>query len=275
MIQVWILASRPARVAILAVPAVAIAMVFWPRIESSLQSPAGFTKIERSFGQRLRGRAAMQIEEDFGSGLSGWDGGSGETVGWTSDPAGFVRPGRLALLSASRLLSNYRLEVVGLIEQRSLGWAFRASDLQNYYAMKIVIAKPGPVPQGAIVRYTVINGVAVDRVQFPLPLSVRNDTIYHIESSVYQDRFVTTVNGQVVDTFFDRRHAFGGVGLFSEPGEDARILRVRVADRDDLLGRICAYFSRNSADNPAGSPAFLGKPAMGPIQPRVKPEERH
>jgi hypothetical protein len=85
-----------------------------------------------------------------------------------------------------------------------------------------------------------------------LPLTVRNDTIYRVVTRVYQDGFITSVNGQVVDSFIDPRHPAGGVGLFGEPGEEARIVRVRVADRDDLIGKICAYFLRLPADSWSG-----------------------
>jgi hypothetical protein len=134
------------------------------------------------------------------------------------------------------------MQLLGLIEKKSLGWVFRASDARNYYAVKILITRAGPIPQGALVRYAVVTGVAVDRAQMPLPVSIRNDTIYRVETSAYGDRFVISVNGQVVDTFFDRRHGSGGVGLFSGPGEVSRIWWVRVEDRADLVGRLCAYF---------------------------------
>ena len=195
----------------------------------------------------VRGRGAMvaiELVEDFSSGLSNWR----NPNGWIFDPAGCVRPGKLALFAPSAPLSDYRLSFRGQIEKKSLSWAFRIADLRNYYAMKIIITRPGPLPLAALVRYTVINGVAGQRVQAPLPLDLRAGTVYHVETSVYQDQFVSSVNGQIVDTFSDRRHTTGGVGLFREAGESWRVLGVQVADRDDLLGRACAYLSTDSVD---------------------------
>ena len=223
-------AITPARAAILAVPLIGAAIA----LSGHAARPA-----VRAF---LRERSEILIEDNFVSGLSGWDGGPGWANEWVYGSGGFVQPKKLALLRTSLPLVDYRLELVGQIETKSLGWVFRASDLQNYYAMKITIAKPGPLPQGAIVRYAVVDGVTVDPVELPLPLSIRNDTVYRVETSAQQDRFTTTLNGQVVDTFFDQRHRTGGVGLFSGPDESSRVLQVRVVGQDDLLGRLCLFF---------------------------------
>ncbi len=273
-IPAWIRASRPVPAAILTLPLIAAGLFFWLRPgPTPAETSEPRLGLNARFEAALRSRAAIEINEDFRSGLSGWDGGGGAISGWTYDGAGFVRPGKLALLTASRPLSNYRFEFVGLIGKGGLAWAFRASDLQNYYAMKIVISKPGPLPQGAVVRYTVVNGEETGRAEFPLPLSVRNDTVYHVETSVYQDHFITSIDGQVVDTFSDPAHPSGGVGLFGIEGDDTRILRVRVADRDDILGQICAYFSGNSADSPIGLPPLPAPPGTGRSEASASPAQ--
>jgi hypothetical protein len=237
-------------VALLALPVIGAGLAMLPREKQIF---------DEKIGPWLRERSAIVLEEDFGSGLSEWRGGSGWAREWRYDPAGFIQPGKLALLSASVPLADYRLEFVGQIEKKSLGWVFRASDLRNFYAMKITIAKPGPLPRADIVRYVMVNGVATDRVELPLPLNIRNDMLYRVETAAVEDRFTTSVNGQVVDTFRDGRHPTGGVGLFSDPGEAARVLHVRVADRDDLVGRICAYLSGDSAKSKTADPPIVGK----------------
>jgi hypothetical protein len=78
-----------------------------------------------------------------------------------------------------------------------------------------------------------------------------------VETAAERDRFITSVNGQVVDTFRDGRHPTGGVGLFSEPGEAAHIMRVRVADGDDLVGRLCAYLSGDSTKSKTANPPIV------------------
>lgn len=241
--KTWHLTPPPARAAILALPfVISIGIALVPRVKPYL----------RQMECSIRERAAIVLTDDFSSGLSGWSGGPDWASDWAYDQAGLVRPGRLALLNASVPLRDYRFEFGGQIRKKSLSWAFRASDVRNYYAIKIIITKPGPLPSGIITRYTVVNGVALDRVQLPLFLNLRSDSIYKVETRVYQDSFITSINGQIVDTFSDRRHSIGGVGLFSGPDEDARVLWVKVADQDDFLGRICAYFSSHSADSKAG-----------------------
>jgi len=239
----WNFVMTPARAAILAVPlisaGIALSGLTKPAIQNGHATKPALVETVRAF---LRERSEILIEDNFVSGLSGWDGEPGWASEWVYGAGGFVQPKKLALLRTSIPLADYRLVLVGQIETKSLGWVFRASDLKNYYAMKITIAKPGPLPQGAIVRYTVVDGLTVDPVELPLPLSIRNDTVYRVETSAQQDRFTTTLNGQVVDTFFDHRHRSGGVGLFIGPGESSRVLQVRVVGQDDLLGRLCLFF---------------------------------
>jgi hypothetical protein len=241
LIPQWRLVIRPARAAIAAVPLVGLWIALSAVSKTPMHEPHRASVIER-VQTYIRNRSQVLIEDNFLSGISGWEGGPDWAAGWAYGASGFVQPRKLALLRASLPLADYRVELVGQIAQKSLSWVFRATDLNNYYAVSLTIAKPGPLPMAAISRYTVVDGVAMDRVELPLPLGIRNDTLYRIETSATEDRFTTSVNGQVVDTFFDRHHRSGGVGLFSAPGEDSRILSVRVVERDDFLGRMCAFF---------------------------------
>ncbi len=219
-------------------------------------APAGKQAFLQRAEPAFRERAALRLEDDFSAGLSGWRGGAEWASGWRSDAAGMVRPGKLALLTASLPLSDYEFRLVGQIDRRSLGWVFRASDLRNYYAVRVTIARPGPLPLAVLVREVVVNGVRVEHVELPLPLSIRNDTVYRVTTVARHDQFTISVNGRLVDAFHDGRHPAGGVGLFSEPGEAGRVFRVRVSHNDDLLGRICAYLSGDSADISKGEPAL-------------------
>jgi hypothetical protein len=260
----WRLMMTPARAAILAVPLIGFAIALSALTKSDVPPPREeHPTVFETVRSYLHERSALLLEDDFLSGLSGWAGGPDWAAGWAYGAAGFVQPRKLALLRASLPLADYRVEFLGQIQQKSLSWVFRARDLNNYYAMKITIARPGPIPLGAIIRYTVVDGVAVDRVQLPLPLGIRNDTLYRVETSAQQDRFVTSIDGQVVDTFFDRHHPSGGVGLFSGSDEASRVLWVRVVERDDFLGRLCAYFASEPADHKtAFLPASAKKKAV-------------
>ena len=263
----WSAAPRLVRVAVLAFSLVGAGVPLVTRIPPALrtlhwQHPALARQIENTLQQR----AVIQVVEDFRSGLSGWEGGPEWSERWSYDPAGFVHPGSLALLTGSRPFADYRLEFLGLIDRKGIGWVFRAADLENYYAIKIVISRPGPLPRAVLVRYVVAGGVALEHVRLPLPMSIRIGRFYRIETSAYQDRFVTSIDGRVVDAFFDSRHRAGGVGLFSEPGEDARVMALRVADRDDFVGRLCAYFLGHSADTSNEATRSVGRADPGGIE---------
>ena len=263
----WSAAPRFARVAVLGLPLLGATATLAPRIPEALHSlhwqhPA----LARQIESRLQQRAVIEVVEDFRSGLSGWEGRPEWSEGWSYDPAGFVHPGPLALLTASRALSDYHFEFLGLIERKGIGWVFRAADLRNYYAIKIVIARAGPLPRAVLVRYVVTDGLAVEQIRLPLPITIRIGRFYRIETSAYEDRFVTSIDGRVVDAFFDGQYRTGGVGLFSEPGEDARVMALRVADRDDFLGRLCAYFLGHSADTSNEAPRSISRTDPGGIE---------
>lgn len=191
----------------------------------------------------IRGRAALRLDEDFRAGLSGWSGSEGWSKDWSYDQAGFLRPGKIGLFKNSMNLTNYRMEFMGQIERKSLGWVFRAADAENFYAAKITITKPGPLPAAELVRFAVTAGQAGPRLSVPLPFPIRNDTIYNIQLDVKGDSFAARVNGQMVDAWSDARFRMGGVGFMSEAGDLARVRWLRVSDRDDFLGRICSYLT--------------------------------
>ncbi|MBI3470340.1 MAG: hypothetical protein HY013_03175 [Candidatus Solibacter usitatus] len=200
----------------------------------------------------IRNRASLRLVEDFRSGLSGWFGPGGWSKDWSYDQAGFLRPGKIGLLRQSMPLTNYRMEFLGQIERKSLGWVFRASDPDNYYAAKITITKPGPLPTADLVRFAVTAGQPGPRSSVSLPFSIRNDTIYQVQMEVKGDSFSARVNGQMVDAWTDNRFRTGGVGFMSEQGDLARVRWLRVSDRDDFIGRICSYLSARAFVPPDG-----------------------
>jgi hypothetical protein len=216
----------------------------------------------------LRSRAVLRIEDDFRAGLSGWEGPSGWSKDWSYDQAGFLRPGKLGFWRESMKLKDYRLEFLGQIERKSLGWVFRASDESNYYAAKLVVAKPGPLPMVDLVQYVVANGQEGPKTRIPLPFPVRNDTLYEVQMSVKGDRFSTSVNGHFVSSWTDRLLQAGGVGLGCDRGESSRVRWIRVSDRDDFVGRVCSFLSARGPQPPSEfvlseAPYFLfSRPAL-------------
>ena len=198
----------------------------------------------------LQKRAAIKLDESFGSGLDQWMGRPGE---WSRDPAGFVRVGSLALLRPSVALADYRLEFLAQVGQRSFGWVFRASDFQNYYATKIVVTKAEPLLSLTLERYQVIDGKEGPHVRAPLRLRRRDNSAYKVALNVKGNDFTTFIDGQVVDFWSDHQLKAGGVGFFSDNDDQGSLYWVRVSHQDDLLGRLCAYLAPKHLENRNGS----------------------
>ena len=197
----------------------------------------------KNVNQTISDRAAVAYADDFRSGLDAWESRSNLTRSWSYDAAGFVRPGPLAIFKPTVDLSDYRFEFLAEIDQKAMGWAFRAEDLNNYYAMKFVVVKPGPLPLIRMVRYAVINGKEGPHVEKPLPLTVRPDMLYRIQVNARGGDFTIMAQGQVVDFWTDNRLPHGGVGFFCNRGERARLSWVEVSHQYDALGRLCAYLA--------------------------------
>ncbi len=196
---------------------------------------------QNEFILRLRERAAVELQDDFRSGLSQWTGPAGWANSWTYDNSGFARPGRLALLAGSMPLSDYRLEFLAQIDRKAVAWVFRAADSRNYYVCKLVEAKRGTGSAYSIVRYAVIGGRERLRMQLPLPVTAAAKTMFRVRQEIRGDQFTTYLDGRVIDTWSDSSLTHGGFGFFADPGEAAYIRWVNVAYQDDALGRLCAY----------------------------------
>jgi len=198
------------------------------------------------FGQTLanllQSKSSGVLREDFHTGIGNWEGFKSAGTDWISE-GNMVRPASLRVWKPSTSLSNYEMEFMGQIERKSMDWAFRASDVKNYYATKLVITKPGPLPNAGLVRFVVLDGRERERVELPLPLTLERGVDYRVKVSVRDGRFLTSVNGQLISSWMDNRLSRGGVGFFSEDGESALLKWVSVSERDSFLGRIVSHFS--------------------------------
>ena len=203
--------------------------------------------------QSISNRAAIAFSDDFRSGLDAWQSRSNLTRSWSYDASGFVRPGPLAIFKPTTELSDYRFEFLEEIDQKGMGAAFRASDLDNYYAAKLVVVRPGPLPLVHLVRYAVIHGKETAHVEKPLPFTTRADTLYRVLVDVRGSDFTIMVQGQVVDFWSDTRLSQGGIGFFCSRGERARLRWVEVSHQYDALGRLCAYLAPYGIDGKNGS----------------------
>jgi hypothetical protein len=135
------------------------------------------------------------------------------------------------------------MEFQGQMEGHSLSWAFRAADGNNYYASRLVIAKPGAPHNAGLVRYAVINGRETNLVKLPLPLSMERGATYRVRMTVQDDHFITFLNGQVISSWSDPILKRGGVGFFDDQNDPQKLAWVNLSERDSFMGRMLAHFS--------------------------------
>lgn len=209
-------------------------------------------------GQRITNLIQSQtsgaLHEDFHAGLVGWEGLKSIGSEWRVS-GGEVRPTSLRLWTSSTSLSNYELEFLGHIDHKSMDWAFRAPDLRNYYATKLVMTGPGPLPNAGLVRFVVLDGKERERVELPLPLTLARGVDYRVHVSVHGSRFLTFVNGQLISSWMDGRISRGGVGFFAEEGESSVLKWVSVSERDSFLARVSSHFSLITVPSGVARPA--------------------
>jgi len=213
------------------------------------EKPGLFQRVGNGFSEMIRSRAPVTLHQDFRGGWSDWTSATMHKM--VDDPHRAVDDPHYGLASAPSLriwkrsttLQNYQMEFSGQIEKKSLSWAFRAADEKNYYATKIVITKPGPLPNAGLVRYAMLGGREIDRVQMPLPLTLERGGSYRVRVSVQDDRFITYLNGQVISSWSDKRLHRGGVGFFDDADDPQQVAWVSVSERDSILGRMLAHFS--------------------------------
>jgi hypothetical protein len=206
-------------------------------------------------------RAAATVTDSFKNGMEAWGTASKQWApGWSRNPDGFVRTGQLALFRPTLNFKDYHMEFFGQIESRSIGWAVRAHDSQNYYAMKLAVIEPGLRPMIAMVHYPVVSGKRGRPVQIPLNIMVHNNEPMQVSVDVKGNKLLTSVDGQLVDTWIDDTLVAGGVGFFSDAGERARLYWMKISKNEDFVGRICAYIS-----------STIGERASAELWPREVP----
>jgi hypothetical protein len=210
-------------------------------------------------------RAAVQISDNLREGMEAWGATARNyPAGWARSAEGYVHTGALALFSPTKSFTDYRLEFFGQIENKSMGWTVRSKDEQNYHAMKFTVIESGLRPVIAMVHYNVVNGQAGRKQQTPLTVMVHNNRPIQVAVNVKGNHYVTSIDGEEVDSYHDDTLASGGIGFFSEAGEKARLYWVKVSKNDDWLGHFCAFLSGVDAA-PVGAelwaPELPGSPA--------------
>jgi hypothetical protein len=154
-------------------------------------------------------------------------GEQGWVTEWASDSGGSRRGRQLTLYRPSLTLSDYKLKFTGTIETGALGWVVRAADTKNYYAIKIVVTRPGPSPTLAITRLAVVDGRESSFNEKPLAIPMVGNLTFSVEVEAKGPNFTVTVQGQPVDVWTDNRLKSGGIGFMNERDERARTTAVQ------------------------------------------------
>ncbi len=223
----------------------------------------------------IASRAAIEAADNFRGGMEAWGATPKSWVkGWSRHPDGYVHPGDLALFHPSLTYKDYRMEFYGQIEQTSMDWVVRASDKENYYAMKFKVVAPGIRPVIAMVHYPVVGGKAGHRVETPLNVMVHNNRPYHVTVDVKGSRYTASIEGEAVESWTDNTLLAGGVGFFSEAGERARVYWMRVSKNQDWIGRVCAFIAGTPDDGPKTIAEFWPPEFPAGVPVPARPRQR-
>jgi hypothetical protein len=217
-----------------------------PSIKRGLVDRAG-----DAVGELVRSQAPITLHHEFRSGFNDWVTVASRIGSNVDDPRDWLnaqrpalsRPVSLRLWERSSALQNYQMEFQGQMEGHSLSWAFRAANGNNYYATKLVIAKPGAFNNAGLVRYAVVDGRETGAVRLPLPVNLERGVNYRVRMTVQDDHFITYLNGQVISSWSDNILKRGGVGFFEDQNDPQKVAWVSVSERDSFMGRMLAHFS--------------------------------
>jgi len=253
-VDFWNRAPRDLKMLTFAIP-ILLGLALHPSLPKvRVAAPAGASGFQKNFQrvvnerfsnvrQTVLERAAVALDEDFRSGLDDWASPGDASTDWSFDATGFVKPGPLAIYRPSMGLTDYQVQFLGMIDKKAMSWVVRAADFQNFYVMKLMVLKPGPLPTIGLTRYAVVNGKADSRVDTIVPVDAREDMLYRVRLDVHDNDFSLTVQGQMVDAWSEPRLTRGGIGFFSAEGEESRLRWVQVTHQYDMLGRLCAYLA--------------------------------
>jgi hypothetical protein len=155
-------------------------------------------------------------------------GGAGWITEWASDSAGSAHGRQISLYRPSIPMSDYRLDFLGRIERRSLGWVFRAADSSNYYVAKLEAAQPGSSVL-TLTRFAVVRGFEGIHVQRTLRLNNSASEMLKVRLEARGPRFTVSLQNQVVEDWEDDRLKSGGLGFLNEREERGQVQSMEIA----------------------------------------------
>ena len=176
--------------------------------------------------QRLRHGSSPSAESMAVAGKE--MGGAGWITEWASDSTGSARGRQISLYRPSVSMSDYRLEFLGRIEHRSLGWVFRATDSKNYYVAKLEAAQPAARAL-TITHFAVIRGFEGLHIQRTLKLAPGAAGMLRVRLEARGPRFTVYLQNQVVEDWEDDRLKSGGLGFLNEREERGQVQSIQIS----------------------------------------------
>ena len=144
----------------------------------------------------------------------------------TSD--GFKLGRQLVLYRPSLGAADCRIEFTWRVDEKGLGWVFRAKDINNYYAVRIKVVRPGPAPTLAVEHFTVYQGTQSAYSDKVLAFS-RSIPALSIRMEVAGPSFTLYLQGSAAEYWTDTRLTTGGVGFYEERNQPAEVQSLRIS----------------------------------------------
>ena len=176
-----------------------------------------------------KSKPAYPVKASDAAGPSIMVGEGGWVEGWAGDPSGLHNGRQITIYRPSLKLADYRFEFQGQIENKGIGWIFRAADPENYYAMKLQLVSQELPLKLELYKYLVLKGRQVQAGRVPIDVPVKNDTVFSIRLDVRGPKFNTYVQGQPVDVWTDDQLRSGGVGFLNERSERGKVKSVSLS----------------------------------------------
>jgi hypothetical protein len=203
------------------------------------RAPVAANKFVDWVEKRLPGEQPLRIQWSVRSGLNEWTDSFGGRS-WQNAGTG-LNPGSLRLWRPTLDRRNYDLSFTGVIQKKAINFAYRANG-DNYYATKLKLNRSGQVSGASIARLVFSGGKLIDEIELPLPVLLKTGHPYQIHVSATENMFATYLDGHLIDEWHDDRLKRGGVGFFSDNGEDAKVSDIAFRERKGLLSRFFATF---------------------------------
>ena len=142
--------------------------------------------------------------------------------------AGLKQGRQLVLYRPSLSAANCRLEFTWRVDERGIGWVFRAKDTANYYAARLKVLRPGPAPTLSVEHFAVYQGVESAHEERALSFS-RNAPVLMIRMEAIGPSFTLYLQGSAADYWTDTRLKTGGLGFFEERNHPAEAQALRIS----------------------------------------------